>query len=30
MPVTIDLAVKVAPAHLARHVYVYVRQSTLT
>jgi DNA invertase Pin-like site-specific DNA recombinase len=30
MPVTIDLAAKVAPAHLARDAYVYVRQSTLT
>lgn len=30
MPVTIDLTAKVAPAHLARDAYVYVRQSTLT
>src|SRR5438067_11706517 len=30
MPATIDLAAKVAPAHLARDAYVYVRQSTLT
>ena len=30
MPATFDLAAKVAPAHLARDAYVYVRQSTLT
>jgi DNA invertase Pin-like site-specific DNA recombinase len=30
VPATIDLALKVMPAHLARDAYVYVRQSTLT